>query len=97
MSQSTATLLPRMPSFSGAFTGPQIAISFSFPTFFLFFWKLGSIGKEDFLLKMMTNYLLEGSVYSFMHARTISFSKWRPGMPDVECFSIAIFVKIANV
>jgi len=41
----------------------------SFSTFFLFFWKLGSIGKQVSLLKMATNYLLEETVYNFrMHA-----------------------------
>jgi hypothetical protein len=60
-----------MPSVLGGSTGPQIAIPSSFPTFFLFFWNLRSIGKEVFLPKIIFYYLLEESVYNFhqcMHA-----------------------------
>jgi len=46
ISQSTATLVPRIPSFSGGSTGPQMAMPSSLPTFFLFFWKSGSMGTQ---------------------------------------------------
>jgi len=46
ISQSTPTAVPRMPSFSGGFTGPQMAMPSSLPDFFLFFRKSRSIVKR---------------------------------------------------
>jgi hypothetical protein len=46
MSQSTATLVPCIPSFVGGSTGPQTLCPLCSPTTFLFFWKSGSIGKN---------------------------------------------------